>query len=154
MLLGTAILNVSRIARIEVLRVLVMKSSIVCNVTPYSPLKVSRCFWGTCYLLFVGHCLGLFFYPEGISDTFLRNVGQLSTDYPRTQNSLSRVPQVPVFFVELFVTFNPTADISGRLCVQSLWIPPTSKICSKLCADNSLPNATPREPESAKELDK
>jgi hypothetical protein len=60
---------------------------------------------------------------------------------------------VLVFFVELFVTSSPPATISGRLSVQSEF-PHNSKICSELCADNSLPNATQHEPEPAKEVDK
>jgi hypothetical protein len=46
----------------EVLTAVAMKSSIFWNVTPYNPLKLNRCFEGTCR------------YPEDGDEMFLRNV--------------------------------------------------------------------------------
>jgi hypothetical protein len=102
----------------EVLTGVAMKNYIFCNMSS-SPLKVSRCFWGTCCLHFQGRrigqarnqheaggkppchllhtisLLGLFFDPEDRGDMFLRNVGWLSADcmalYPRRHNSSSAI---------------------------------------------------------------
>jgi hypothetical protein len=41
-------------AGFEVLTAVVMKSSVFWDITPYNPLKVNRCFRGTCGLHFQG----------------------------------------------------------------------------------------------------
>jgi hypothetical protein len=89
-----------------------MKSSIFCDITSYSPLKVNKRFGGIFHLhlqgriigqarsqhksLFAtyfhaGFLLGLFFDPEDGGEMFLRNVSLLSKDYtalyPIWQNS-------------------------------------------------------------------
>jgi hypothetical protein len=89
---------VNRIIGFEVLTAVVMKSSIFCDITPCSPLKVNLRFWGisslhipgrkkkppwnssACYLLHTGYFLGLFFDPEN-EDMFLRSVSWISMDY-------------------------------------------------------------------------
>jgi hypothetical protein len=84
-----------------------MKSSIFWDIKPCSPLKVNRCFGGTCclhlhggsrqnsvislwlcieslfacYMLHDGFLLDLFFHPEDWDDMFLRNISWLSADY-------------------------------------------------------------------------
>jgi hypothetical protein len=87
----------------EVLTAVVIKSSILWDITPSSPLEVNRRFGGTCRLhlqgwrislLYVGFLFGLFFVPEDGGDMLLRNVGCLSAEYtalyyPRRQDSLS-----------------------------------------------------------------
>jgi hypothetical protein len=48
----------------------VLKSSVVWDITPCIPLKVSRRFGGS-YLLHAGFLLGSFFDPEDGGDMFL-----------------------------------------------------------------------------------
>jgi hypothetical protein len=62
-------LNLIFYVRFEVPTAVVMKSSILWDIKPYSPLKVNRCFGGTYRLHF--HL----FDPEDRSDMFLRNFG-------------------------------------------------------------------------------
>jgi hypothetical protein len=69
------------------------KSSVIWDITPWSPLKVNRRFGRTCslylqgrissscYLLHAGFLFGLIFDTEDGGDIFLRNVGCLSTNY-------------------------------------------------------------------------
>jgi hypothetical protein len=77
----------------EFLTEVVMKSSILWDITLCSPLKINRRFGGTCHFHFQdprisqantimkqaavlsGLLLGLFFDLEGGGDMFLRNVG-------------------------------------------------------------------------------
>jgi hypothetical protein len=79
--------------RSEFLTAVVMKSYIFWDITSCGPLKINRCFGGTCrlnlhdrrirqekigkafYLLHAGFLLDLFFAPEVGGDLFLRNVG-------------------------------------------------------------------------------
>jgi hypothetical protein len=56
----------------EVLTAVVMKNTILWDITPCSPLKVNLLL-ATC--LHAGFLLGLFFGPENGGDMFLRNVG-------------------------------------------------------------------------------
>jgi hypothetical protein len=67
----------------EVLAAVVMKNSIFWDVTPCSPLKVSRRFGGTYHLhlqgqlaicFHAGFFVGLFFGPEDGGNMFLLNV--------------------------------------------------------------------------------
>jgi hypothetical protein len=60
----------------EVLTAVIMKCSIFCNITPYSPLKVRS----ASHLLHVGFLLGLF-NPEDGGNMFVPNVDRLLTDY-------------------------------------------------------------------------
>jgi hypothetical protein len=101
--------------RFEILKAVVMKSSIFWDITPCSPLKTNRRFRGTCRLhlqgrisrarnqrallatcFHAGFLSGLFFNPEDGGDMFLRNVGWLSTEYmalyPRRQNPSENIP--------------------------------------------------------------
>jgi hypothetical protein len=67
--------------------VVTMKSSVLCDISPRSPLKVNRRFERiclhlpgrkisrACYLLHTDFLLGLFFDPEDEGYIFLRNVG-------------------------------------------------------------------------------
>jgi hypothetical protein len=68
----------------EVLTPVVMKSTILWDITPCSPLEVNRRFGGTYRLhlqallaicFHTGFLLGLFFNPEDSGNKFLRNVG-------------------------------------------------------------------------------
>jgi hypothetical protein len=61
----------------------VVKSSNFWDIMPCSPLKINWHLGETCRLLPASCCLllGLLFNPEDGSDTFLKNVGWLSTDY-------------------------------------------------------------------------
>jgi hypothetical protein len=52
-----------------------MKRSIFCNMTPCSPLKISRQAGPVCYLLHAGFWLASFFNPEDEDDMFPRNAG-------------------------------------------------------------------------------
>jgi hypothetical protein len=67
-----------------------MKSSIFCDITPYSPLKINKRASPVRYVLHAGSWLGSFFDPEDEDDMFLRNAGWFSADYmalyPRSQN--------------------------------------------------------------------
>jgi hypothetical protein len=78
----------------EVLTEVVMKSTILWDITPCSALKINRRFGGTCRkkpawkqvallvtYFHAGFLLGLLFDSEDGNDMFLRNVGWLSTDY-------------------------------------------------------------------------
>jgi hypothetical protein len=81
----------------EVLTAVVMKSSILWDITPCSPLKIKWCFGGICRLHLqdwrlsqarnqheAGSKQGLLFLlfnPEDGGEIFLRNVGWFSTDY-------------------------------------------------------------------------
>jgi hypothetical protein len=71
--------------RFEVLREVILKSTIFWDIKPSSQLKVNRRFVGTC--VHAGYLRCLFFDPEIGGDIFLRNVGLLSPDstglYPR-----------------------------------------------------------------------
>jgi hypothetical protein len=69
-----------------------LKSTIFWDITPCSPLKVSRRFGALLATSFHARfLLALFFDPEDGGDMFLRNIGWLSRDYmvlyPRRQNS-------------------------------------------------------------------
>jgi hypothetical protein len=70
----------------KVLTAVVLKSSVFCDITSCSQLKVIRRFGVTCRLHLQGRRIleaktsmkvGLFFYPEEGGDIFLRNVGLL-----------------------------------------------------------------------------
>jgi hypothetical protein len=73
----------------EVLTVVIMKSIIFWDITPYSTLSVNRCFGGTYRLhlqgivtcFHTGFLFSLFFDHEDRGDMFLRNVGWHSMDY-------------------------------------------------------------------------
>jgi hypothetical protein len=78
----------------EVLTAVVMKSTILWDITPCSSLRVKRRFGGTYRLHLQGRKISrrrnqresrwqveLCFYPEDGGDMFLRNVSWLSTDY-------------------------------------------------------------------------
>jgi hypothetical protein len=79
----------------EVFIAVVMKSIIFWDMMPCSLLRCNRRFAGTCRLqlqgrkkkfqlatcLLAGSCWNVFFDPEDGGDTFLRNVGCISTDY-------------------------------------------------------------------------
>jgi hypothetical protein len=58
----------------EVLIAVVMKSTIVWDIMPCSPLSVNRCFT-------LVSCSAYFFDPEDGGDMFLWNIGWHSTDY-------------------------------------------------------------------------
>jgi hypothetical protein len=75
--------------RFEMITTVLMKGSILWDITPCSLLKVNQCFRGTCCLHFQGQrisqvknqCeavareqLGLFFNPEYGGDMFLQNI--------------------------------------------------------------------------------
>jgi hypothetical protein len=60
----------------EVLTAVIMKSSVLWDITLCRPLEVKlSC---ACHLLHTGFLLGFFFDPEDGGDMFLRNVGVIS----------------------------------------------------------------------------
>jgi hypothetical protein len=60
-----------------VLSAVVLKSFVFWDITPCSPLKISRT--RARYLLYAAFLLGLIFGPKDGSDIFLRNVNSLLT---------------------------------------------------------------------------
>jgi hypothetical protein len=68
------------LAGFQTLTAVIMKSSVLWDITPCSLFKVSRLFGGTSFfcrlslLIHADFLLGLFFEPEDGGDLFLRNV--------------------------------------------------------------------------------
>jgi hypothetical protein len=78
----------------QVLIALVMKNSILRDITSYNPSKVNQHFRGTCDP-HAGLLLALFFDPEDSGGTFFLNVSRLCTEYmtlySRRQNTSCRL---------------------------------------------------------------